>query len=127
MKKLIHTALDDRGRLHCDNPACRYVLPEPLEWSVYLVDHPCPKCGSNMLTWRDFYKAEQIERRVVWINKWFGWLGTEEKPKGGVMVGVRPVNGKLHFTEEWLRDKIADEPDDASYEAGPSHPDMKDR
>lgn len=80
-RKLIHHTLDDRGRLRCDNARCRYVLSAALPWGPNLIVFQCPKCGSNMLTRKDYEDSEKMVRIINWLNRWFGWLGTKE-PKG---------------------------------------------
>lgn len=76
-KQIFHQGLDERGRLHCDNPACGHILSLALPWSDALIGFPCPKCGSDMLTRADFERSERFTRWIAWINKWFGWLGSE--------------------------------------------------
>jgi hypothetical protein len=94
-RKLIHADDSDLGRLHCDNPACGHVLPEPLPWSKALIGYPCPRCGSDMLTALDFKTTERMRRGVRLINRWFGWLGSERPTPGHKEIRFRIVNGKL--------------------------------
>jgi hypothetical protein len=35
---------------------------------------PCPKCGENLLTQKDYNDFEKISKMINWVNKWFGWL-----------------------------------------------------
>lgn len=77
-KKIIHTDVLDAGKLCCDNPTCGHQLPTPLRWGPHLIGYPCPKCGSDMLTRKDFDAVEAVNKLVVWVNKWFGWLGSEK-------------------------------------------------
>ncbi len=92
-KVLIH--IDDRrGRLHCDNPECGHDLQEgEVTWGEHLIGYPCPECGHNMLTREDFEASERFHRAVVWVNYWFGWLGSDD-PKDYSAVIVRHHAGK---------------------------------
>lgn len=99
MKKLIHTE-DGRGQLHCDNPACRYVLPEgTVTWGPHLIGYPCPKCESDMLTREDYEHSERFHRAVAWINYWFGWLGSDD-PADYKSVSIRHHAGKTIIKQE---------------------------
>jgi predicted RNA-binding Zn-ribbon protein involved in translation (DUF1610 family) len=102
MKELIHV-LDNRSQLHCDEPACAHVLPEGhVTWGEHLIGYPCPRCGSNMLTREDYEASERLHRCVRWINKWFGWLGTEYKDDSGAFttVAFRHHAGKIIVEKE---------------------------
>lgn len=94
MKKLIHVD-DARGQLHCD--ACGFVMPPGyLTFGEHLIGYPCPKCSTDMLTRRDYEDSVRMFRLIDWINKWFGWLGTEAPPKPGIgaRVSIRNHDGK---------------------------------
>jgi hypothetical protein len=102
MKELIHIDTSDCGRLHCDNPECKYVLPEAQDWGKHLIGYPCPKCGSDMLTERDYRDMEKMIKRIGWINKWFGPVfGREWNPKDPLnkMVSVRHHDGHVILNE----------------------------
>lgn len=89
MRKKIFHATDDRGRLRCDNLECGYVLPKAQPWGESLIGFSCPCCGDDMLTREDFERSEKFARRIAWINRWFGWLGTKEPPANGHTISVR--------------------------------------
>lgn len=62
----------------CDNPKCDYKVENPTknafaDISEY-VNKPCPKCGENLLTEKDYYDSLVLLKIVGNINKWFGWL-----------------------------------------------------
>lgn len=102
-KELIH--LDDhRGQLMCDSPACGHMLAEgEVTWGEHLIGHPCPKCGSDMLTREDYEGSERAFAAVRWLNKWFGWLGSEyvpNDPKWKHKIAVRHHDGKTIINEE---------------------------
>lgn len=80
MRELIHIE-DVRGALHCDNPACGHDLAEgEVTWGEHLIGYRCPKCGHDMLTRADFETSQRVHRAMLWINRWFGWLGKEYDP-----------------------------------------------
>lgn len=94
MKKLIHFNPNEAGKLHCDS--CGYDLPELQPFTVALIGTPCPKCGADMLTEKDYLSTIRMFRVIDWINKWFGWLGTENPPaKKGHSVAVRHHDGEV--------------------------------
>lgn len=95
MKKLYHYDNTDAGRLHCDT--CGYDQPDKKSITVDLIGTPCPKCGANMLTEQDFHSAVRMMGVFDWINKWLGWLGTEEPPESGLALSIKTHNGKVHF------------------------------
>lgn len=97
-KELIHVDKSRVGQLHCDNPRCGHVLGTPLEWGPQLIGLPCPRCDSNMLTRKDYESTERMFHLIAWVNKWFGWLGSEYSPdKFPATVGVRHHDGKVTF------------------------------
>jgi predicted RNA-binding Zn-ribbon protein involved in translation (DUF1610 family) len=79
-KKIIWYDKDRAGQLHCDS--CHYDMPERTVWGPHLLGTPCPKCGADMLTRSDFDKVERMWAWLDWLNKWFGWLGSETQPAG---------------------------------------------
>lgn len=78
-KLLIHELNDRRGALRCDAEWCDYVSPVVHPFTDQLIGLPCPQCGSNLLTRRDYDTAMLELRIVAWINRWFGWLGCTEE------------------------------------------------
>jgi len=75
-KKIIHYDPNEAGALHCDNPRCGFDLPKG-PFKAEMIGTPCPRCDSNMLTREDYEATMKFFRFVDWMNKWFGWLGTE--------------------------------------------------
>jgi hypothetical protein len=62
--------------IECDNPECDFTVPfsETVEkLLVRFINHPCPKCGENLLTEKDYLQALQLIKVVDWLNKWFSW------------------------------------------------------
>lgn len=100
MKKLIHSE-DGRGQLHCDNPKCGHTLPEgAVTWGEHLIGYPCPECGSDMLTRADYTASERFIAAVAWINKWFGWLGTETVTDAHASITVQHHAGRVIIGEK---------------------------
>lgn len=79
-KKIIHVNPERFGSLHCD--ACGYDSPRAVPLGEFesgaLIGTPCPHCGANMLTRRDWESSMKLLRVVAWLNRWFGWLGHED-------------------------------------------------
>jgi hypothetical protein len=90
MKKLIHYDASQLGQLVCDNPSCDYVDVTGQVFSPALIGKPCPKCGSNLLTEKDYNSTANLLKVIDWINRWFGWLGTSDYSKG------KPVSFRIH-------------------------------
>lgn len=100
-RKLIHDDPSNVGRLHCDE--CGYDLPEAKPYdefaSGFLIGYECPACGADMLTVRDWHDTMKMYRWVQRINKWFGWLGTEQPTASAVAIRAKVHNGKLEIKE----------------------------
>lgn len=96
MKKVIHVV--EATKLRCDNTACGMVVqaPKPMEQCVGM---PCPQCGENLLTERDFKTYQKTMRVIAWINRWFGWLGAE-RPDGGKRRSVHHHHGTWTIKEK---------------------------
>lgn len=92
-KKLIHYDPAEAGKLHCD--ACGYDLPERQPFTRDLIGTPCPECGADMLTERDYRDTARIFAVIDWLNKCFGWLGhTKDEAKAhGVSIRHKVHNG----------------------------------
>jgi hypothetical protein len=88
-RQLFHIYTDNSGRLICDNPICKHELPEALPFTEELVGYPCPKCGVNMLTRADYEGQKRMIAIINWLNKWFGWLGSERDDPRNKSVGMR--------------------------------------
>lgn len=71
-RKLVHFDRNEAGNLHCDD--CGYDLPGTVVWCRALIGTPCPQCGANMLTARDYESTERMFKSLDWLNRWFGWL-----------------------------------------------------
>ena len=97
MKKIIHLKAEDAGKLNCDNTACNYTTPELLPFNESLINHECPKCGSNMLTLNEYSRVVKLIKMVAWINKWFGWLGTEDP--SGISLSVKVSEDDIKVTK----------------------------
>lgn len=74
MRKLIETIQDNA--IECDG--CDYVIPNkdpqnPDDSKEY-IDVPCPECGENLLTKEDYLLGRKFDKRIDFINKYFGWL-----------------------------------------------------
>ena len=103
MKKLIHYNPDEAGKLHCDE--CGYDLPENQPFTAELIGCRCDRCFADMLTLKDYEATRRMFAIVDWLNKWFGWLGTERgDPRNG------SITMKLHDGQAIVKDVKAGEP-----------------
>lgn len=75
-RKLIE--LEQEALIECDNPVCSYVIPnaekDPNAPIIQYLNQPCPECGENLLTEKDYLEAERFMRIVNWLNKYFSWV-----------------------------------------------------
>lgn len=66
-----------KNLIECDH--CNYVIPNPTgdphEDAKEYINQPCPQCGHNLLTEKDYNDDRHIINLIDKINKWFGWLG----------------------------------------------------
>jgi predicted nucleic-acid-binding Zn-ribbon protein len=69
------------GGIKCDNKTCDYHLDE-VKFKNYdvWVNRPCPKCGSNLLTERDYVAITKLHKimnskPMQWLNWLFKKLG----------------------------------------------------
>jgi predicted nucleic-acid-binding Zn-ribbon protein len=76
MRKLIE--IQQENLIECDNKNCDYVIKNPTkdpnENVKRFVNMPCPKCGDNLLTEKDYLEGERFMQVLNWVNKWFSWV-----------------------------------------------------
>ena len=96
MKKLIEKT--ELSFIVCDNPKCDYEIKQKPD-AVELIDYiglPCPKCGENLLTLKDYLDYFKLMRTVDFINKWFSWVtifNSKKKLNKRVALFVHVHNG----------------------------------
>jgi hypothetical protein len=94
-RKIIDYDASQIGKLQCDAPDCDYVSPTALPWGPELIGMPCPKCGANLLTERDYRLTERFMRVVDFINRVFGPIfGRRVQPPGAPSMSVRFHDGE---------------------------------
>ena len=78
MKRQLIEIVDQEYLVECDNPNCDYKVKNPSGSAFEDVSHylnlPCPMCGENLLTERDYLDSLKVLKTVIWLNKWFSWL-----------------------------------------------------
>jgi len=76
MRNLIE--IKQENLIECDNQNCDYVIENqskyPNESIKQYVNKPCPECGENLLTVKDYLDSEKFMRVLNWMNKWFSWI-----------------------------------------------------
>lgn len=73
MKKLIEKK--QNKFIECDNPKCDYIVSVNNKKDLFLfINRPCPKCGENLLTVKDYLIYQKISKIVDFINRWFSWI-----------------------------------------------------
>ena len=92
MRKLIE--MTQEHLIVCDNINCNYTVENPTkDVNVSIKEYlnkPCPKCGDNLLTEKDFKESEKLIRFANWANKWLSWITffIPEKKEKTVIVHV---------------------------------------
>ena len=89
--------------VQCDN--CDYKEEYEVDFSAsyqkglkkYL-NKPCPKCGANLLTKKDYTDAVQLMKTITWLNKWFGWLSIFSR-KSQISNVDAHVHEGIHITD----------------------------
>lgn len=75
--------------LKCDAAGCGYAEPHKA-MTADLIGKPCPKCGANLLTEKDYLDAKFVERAAELMNELIGPI----EPSGNVVpVSVNPHAG----------------------------------
>lgn len=64
--------------IQCDNPDCKLRIPnptkDPFADTKKYIDMPCPRCGENLLTQKDYDDSMKFLRTIQWVNKYFSWI-----------------------------------------------------
>ena len=74
MRKIIEIEKDHHVVV-CDKLGCDYeeFYSESSLLKTY-INKPCPKCGENLLTEKDYKDYQILMGTINFINKWFSWL-----------------------------------------------------
>ena len=62
--------------IKCDNPNCDYHIDDvsiELKDLKEYVNKPCPKCGRNLLTERNYNDYKNMYNIINFVNKYFSW------------------------------------------------------
>ena len=66
--------------IKCDNPDCDYIdMTVRYEDYPKWLNRPCPKCGANLLTEKDFKKIQKMMSHVEFLNKVFSLANKKGK------------------------------------------------
>jgi len=96
--------IEQETLIECDNPKCDYNIPnetkDPNVETKQYINMPCPKCGENLLTQKDYDLAASFMRVVNWMNKYFGWLGYFKwRRKKEYSTSVKIKDNKINIVE----------------------------
>lgn len=88
----------------CDNNKCDYkeknTKSNPdTDYKKYL-NRPCPKCGENLLTKKDYIDYINMLKVINWINKYFGWIGIFIPKKDYKSISIHVHDGVTTIKEE---------------------------
>jgi len=75
MRKLIEYTQENL--IECDNIGCDFVIPTkdvPNSDGKEYIGVPCPQCGENLLTEKDYLDDKKLVMLIDKINKWFSWM-----------------------------------------------------
>lgn len=97
MKKLI--IIEERDLVVCDNPTCDFKIPSTSDINIVdCINKPCPECGENLLTEKDYLQYVNVMKVVDWLNKWFSWLTIFERKNQRKKATLHVHNG-LNITK----------------------------
>lgn len=90
----------ERTDIVCDNPDCDFTMDTRNEIVGLFVNEPCPKCGENLLTQKDYMIFSVIHKTFAVINFVFGWVRVfyTEADRKSVLIGS--VNGKITLKDK---------------------------
>jgi ssDNA-binding Zn-finger/Zn-ribbon topoisomerase 1 len=94
MKKLIEK--HDLGLIICDNPKCnfKFDLNKSTIKLEEFINRPCPNCGQNLLTQKDYNTSKKLIMIINFINKWFSWITIFMSKKR--LTKTYPVTVRIH-------------------------------
>jgi predicted nucleic-acid-binding Zn-ribbon protein len=109
MKKqdLVAKYFKQENLIVCDNPNCDYKVVNTGKNSFQdiskYINKPCPKCGCNLLTEKDYLTGLQLEKIINFVDKWFSWLTIFSKKtkmkKGNIKIKDNKVNIEMEDDE----------------------------
>lgn len=96
------------GGIKCDNPECDYIdmsvnVSEYDKW----VNKPCPKCGQNLLTEKDYLYVQFLLKVTNLANEMFPQIDDDAKT---VKVNIK-MNGSEKMTYDIVNDENSKEND----------------
>lgn len=81
--------------LKCDEPDCDVKIACP-DYGPQYIDTPCPECGANLLTEKDFEDAEPFRLLMVQLHA-AGIAKSPDKEGGGVLLNFNQHKGKTRI------------------------------
>lgn len=90
--------------IECDTPGCGYqiVNPTPMEQpdiSMY-INEPCPLCGGNLLTQKDYDDSEKFKRMIGFLNKWFWWMAWFRRKRASEKTTSVKIHSGFHIKKQ---------------------------
>jgi DNA-directed RNA polymerase subunit RPC12/RpoP len=79
---------------HCDFKIKNNSKDPNQSIEAYL-NKPCPKCGKNLLTEKDYADYKRTMKVINWLNKWFSWLTIFSSKKGYKAKGTITIHNEV--------------------------------
>jgi uncharacterized C2H2 Zn-finger protein len=102
MRKLIEIHQDHM--IVCDNSECDYKIINPTgdpntDTREYL-NMPCPKCGENLLTEKDYIQHLKVMKVINWMNKYLSWMTIFYSKKVKVYKASVHVHNRINISTQ---------------------------
>lgn len=82
----------------CDNTSCNVTIAATtdnlIEEMKEYINKPCPECGQNLCTQKDYDGYVLVMKAINWLNKYLSWLTffTKEQ-KNPKKISIHSYNG----------------------------------
>ena len=100
-KRKIIDIQESENFIVCDSENCDYTIPTKSKHMSldHYVNKPCPNCGNNLLTEKDYKTHCSLMKIIGIINFLFSWTTVFIKPGETYDIGVK-INDKVKITKK---------------------------